>query len=269
MIPKLQNILDELDEIAPFSFAEEWDNSGLQVGNVSNEVKMILIALDPSVNALRSAKKINAQLLLTHHPLIFKPLSQLNHEVYPGDVLTVAIQEKISIVSMHTNLDVAKNGINDMLAKLLGLQDLEVLQEGEDLPGGGIGLGRIGNLSKPKMLSSIVEDVKQVLSAQRIGTLGHKDLEINRVAVAGGSGGGMVTEASMKGADLFITGDVSHHDALQAKDLNLALIDAGHYYSERAAMVHFADFLQERFNEKGWEVKIAIYGEEEAPMRYE
>jgi dinuclear metal center YbgI/SA1388 family protein len=127
MTQLLVDIITLLDEIAPFSNAEEWDNPGLQVGSPSSEIKKILISLDPAIDALRKAKDINAQLLLTHHPLIFNKLSNVNSEEYPGDVITEALTSGISIVAAHTNLDAARNGINDILAEMLNLQNVKPL----------------------------------------------------------------------------------------------------------------------------------------------
>lgn len=268
MIPDLKNILSLLNEMAPFHYAEAWDNSGLQVGTGNKPINKIFISLDPSVNALRSALAGNAQLLLTHHPLIFKPLSQLDYATYPGNIIVEAIQKGISVVSMHTNLDVAEGGINDMLANLFSLQNPEVLEARDDLKIDRIGLGRIGDLPAPLGLSSMIEKVKSALDATTVKVLRKEDVEIKRVAVVGGSGGSMVVVASRKGADLLITGDVSHHDALKAEQLGLALIDAGHFSSERAAMVLFADYLQEWLYRKDMDVMVKVYKQEMDPMGY-
>lgn len=268
MLPKLKDILSLLNEMAPFHYAEEWDNSGLQVGNLYNPINKIFISLDPSINALRSALEGNAQLLLTHHPLIFNPLSQLDYAIYPGDIIVEAIRKEISIVSMHTNLDVAEGGINDMLANLFSLQNQEVLHVRDDLKIDRIGLGRIGDLPEPLGLSSMIEKVKGALEATTVRVSRKEDLDIKRVAVVGGSGGSMVAVASRKGADLFITGDVSHHDALKAEKLGLALIDAGHFFSERAAMALFADNLQECLYRKDMDVMVEVYRQEIGPMGY-
>jgi len=127
MTHQLKDMLAILDGIAPFSNAEEWDNPGFQVGFLSDEIKKVLISLDPTVMALQKAGERNAQLLLTHHPLIFKGLTSINPDTYPGCVITDAIRSRISIVAVHTNLDMAKGGINDILAGMIGLQDIEAL----------------------------------------------------------------------------------------------------------------------------------------------
>jgi putative NIF3 family GTP cyclohydrolase 1 type 2 len=116
-VPKLKAVLDILEQIAPSSAADDWDNLGLQVGHLSQDIEKIFISLDPTLKAVRKALKRNAQLLLTHHTLIFKPISSLNREVYPGNVIFEALENGLSIVAAHTSLDVVQNGINDILAE--------------------------------------------------------------------------------------------------------------------------------------------------------
>ena len=268
MAHTLKDIMDILDEIAPFPMAEEWDNSGLQVGYLSQKIKKISMALDPTLKAVRNASDRGAQLLLTHHPLIFKPLLTINHETYPGDVIFEAIKRSVSIVAIHTNLDISRGGISDRLADLLGLEEVEVIQRKDDLSDGA-GMGRIGCLSDTMPLSAVTEKVKDALGISRVKAMGPRDREISRVAVIGGSGGGMVHLASEKGADLLVTGDVRHHDSLEAERLGLALIDGGHFNTERGALKLFADYFRDRLKELGWDVTLEFDENEEGPMRYE
>ena len=168
MVPKLKAILEVLEEIAPSRAAEEWDNPGLQVGHLSQEIEKIFISLDPTLTAVRKASERNAQLLLTHHNLIFRPLSSLDQQIYPGNVISEALEKGIAIVSAHTNLDVVQGGINDILADLFGLQDVEVLENRNDLGSDDAGLGRIGNLPGPLKLAQMTTKVKEVLGTKRI-----------------------------------------------------------------------------------------------------
>ena len=266
-MPTLKAVLDLLEEIVPSHAAEEWDNPGLQVGSLSQEVGKIFISLDSTLESLRRAAKRNAQVLLTHHPLIFTSISSLNRERYPGDVIFEAIENGISIVSAHTNLDAVRGGIHDGLGDLLGLQNVGELEERRDLEGGGS--GRIGDLPEPVRLSEMTERVKALLGAEVIRVAGRKEKRIRRVAVVGGAGGGMVSTASKRGAQLLITGDIRHHEALEARSLGLALIDAGHFHTEKSALRPFADRLQNHFVERGMDVIVEVYDKEKSPMRYE
>lgn len=255
-----------LEEIAPLSLSEEWDNSGLQVGDPGAEVKKITLALDPTLSALQHASEVDAQLLLTHHPLIFKPLSKINKEIYPSSILFEAIRHDISIVALHTNLDAAKNGINHMLADLFRLNTRSVLLEREAIDSDGTGFGRIGELPVKKTLSEMAISCKEVLETDCVRVAGDAKRIISRVAVIGGSGGSMVKIASQKGADLLITGDVSHDAALEAQFLGVALIDAGHFYTEKAAFKLFGFSLKALFAKLN--IVVDIYLNERPPMAW-
>lgn len=270
MVPRLKDILDILEEMAPSRTAEDWDNPGLQVGDSSKEVKKIFVSVDPTLEAVMEASRRKAQLLLTHHPLIFRSLSQLNQEIYPGNVIYEAFKRGVSVATAHTNLDVMPGGINDLLANLFDLQDVEVLQRGDkNNAEDNTGLGRIGNLQKPMRLSTMVGAVKAVLRTQNVKVVGSKTSIIRRVAVVGGSGGGMIARAASMGADLLITGDVTHHEALAAEELGMALIDGGHFHTEKAALMLFADQFRQRLRQLGWDVLVERFDEERDPMRYE
>lgn len=268
-MPKLKAVLDILEEIAPSSAAEEWDNSGLQVGHLSQEIEKIFISLDPTLKALRKAIKRNAQLLLTHHPLIFHPISSLNRELYPGDIICEALENGIAIVAAHTNLDLVGGGISDSLADLLSIQDVEVLEKRSILGIDNAGLGRIGDLPDPVRLSKMIKRIKAILGADRIRVVGRKNRIIRRVAVVGGAGGGMVSLASKKGADLLISGDIRHHEALEARISGLALIDAGHFHTEKTALAVFAERLKDALIKQDLDLIVEIYDDEKGPMRYE
>lgn len=265
MLPKTRDVLDLLEKIAPARLAESWDNPGFQVGSYSQEIAKIFMALDPTLEALRSASDRHAQLLLTHHPLIFTPLSEVDINAYPGNVAVEAVKGGISVVSVHTNLDVAAGGINDILAELLGLQQVEVLEEKTGVDGAG--LGRVGDLPKAAMLTSVVEDVRQVFGSDKLRLVADGDVRIRRIAVVGGSGGGLTYRASEKGADLLITGDVGHHHALEAKSVGIALIDAGHFETEMVAFRGFAERLRGLIDELGWGVDIETFEDENDPLK--
>jgi GTP cyclohydrolase I len=266
MNPTVKDILVFLERIAPAATAAAWDNTGLQVGNLSLEVRKILTALDPALAVLREASRREAQLLLTHHPLIFPSLSTVNRETYPGDVIFEACNADIAIVAAHTNLDVAQGGINDMLASLFHLDDIEVLQKNPAQPQ--IGLGRIGNLPEPESLLSFAAKIERLLHSRILGISGNREKKIERVAVVGGSGGSLVALASAMGADVLVTGDVSHHDALRATGLGLALVDAGHFQTEKTAFSLFTHGFKDLLNREGWDVAVETFKEENNPMQW-
>ncbi|MBL7211630.1 MAG: Nif3-like dinuclear metal center hexameric protein [Desulfobacteraceae bacterium] len=265
MNPTLKDILALLEELAPLRLAEPWDNPGLQVGSYLQVIRKISLALDPTLRSLRAAHSHKAQLLLTHHPLVLKPLSSVDINGHPGEVIFGAIKGNVSVVSAHTNLDVAKGGINEILAGLLDLQDVEVLKEtfGED----GVGLGRIGNLPEPVDLSAATETIRRIFGPESVNICGKADDRIHRVAVVGGSGGSLVPLAATKGADLLLTGDVSYHHALEAEYLGIILIDVGHFATEKTAFGVFGKNLREKFAAEGWEVDLEVDEGEADPLR--
>jgi len=265
MIPKVKDFLDLLEKIAPTLLAEPWDNPGLQVGSYSQEIAKISLALDPTLKALRLAHKRNIQMLLTHHPLIFEPLSRLDINSYPGNVILEAAKGGISVVTAHTNLDVARGGINDILTDLLDLRHVDVLKETVEMDGAG--LGRIGDLPKPVNLSVVAKNIKRILGAERLKIVSQGDVKIYRLAVTAGSGGSMVSLASKKGADLLLTGDVGYHHALEAGSLGIALIDGGHFCLEKTAFGIFAERLKGMVTSQGWEVTVEVDKDETDPMR--
>ena len=267
MFPDLEAILKVLDRDFPLSLAEEWDNSGLQVGNNGQIIKKVLVALDPSPGAVKKAVSIDAQLLITHHPLIFKAVSCLDLNVYPGNVIKEAVKNDISIVALHTNLDSARGGFNDILAEILGLEEIEVLGAKESSCDDGSGLGRIGDLPDSVDFLTCVKNVKEVLKVKNLKISGPDDARIKRVAVVGGSGGDMISEAAKKGADLLITGDVGHHDALNAEFCGINVIDAGHFNTERAALAVYIEKLDEIFNKNKMDIALEFYNEETNPLR--
>lgn len=266
MTPELKNVLILLEKIAPSRLAESWDNPGLQVGSYVQEIRKIYIALDPTLDALRSAHKREAQLLLTHHPLVFGPLNHLDIHSYPGNVVAEAIKREISVVTLHTNLDVAMGGINDILADLLDLQQVEILKETDGTEG--VGLGRIGDLPGESTLQGVVKRVKRILGNDNLKVVGREDSRIGRLAVVGGSGGSLVSLAFEKGADLLLTGDTGYHHALEAKALGMALIDGGHFHTEKTAFGIFGERLKALVAAEGWEVMVEVDESQTEPMRH-
>jgi dinuclear metal center YbgI/SA1388 family protein len=278
MDPKLSEVQRVLDGLAPGGLAESWDNPGLQVGDPDRRISGILVSLDPTLAAVREASGCGAQLLITHHPLIFRPVSSLDMASFPGDVIREAVKSGVSVVSLHTNLDSAEDGINDILADLLDLREVEVLEKrtgdgvAQQVSSAGAkiettGLGRVGNLAQPVPLSVMKTKVMKALGAKRqMRQIGDGQDMVRRVAVVGGAGGSLVALAAKRGADLLVTGDVTYHQALEAVRAGLAVIDGGHFETERAAMRVFADRLKAVLTSEGWEVRVTYLEGERSPF---
>lgn len=264
MMLRLEDFLNMLESVAPAQWAEPWDNPGLQVGCPTQEIKTIFSSLDPTFEALIAASTANAQLLFTHHPLIFKPVSRLQTDAFPGNVIAEAARRDMAIVAAHTNLDVAPRGINAILSDLLGLRDVEVLKPVADLEG--VGMGRVGNLPHPAGLLAVAKTVMNILGTADVKVVGNPDAWIRRIAVVGGAGGSLLLPACQKGADLLFTGDVGHHVALEAKTLGIALIDGGHFHSEKTAFQYFSGTLETLLKSRGWDIQVVTNEGETDPI---
>jgi dinuclear metal center YbgI/SA1388 family protein len=227
------------------------------------------LSLAPTLQAVREAIRRKAQVLLSHHPLLFRPISCLNPETHPGDILTLALASGVSLIAAHTNLDSSEGGLNDILAELLDLREVRGLQEIREAETGRPALGRIGILPHPMAVSAVAQSVKKTLHAERIRGVWTQDTVVRRVAVVAGSGGSMIRVAAQTGAELLITGDITHHQALEAMQIGMSLIDAGHFQTERAALEPFAGRLRREMAKRRWEVLVHIFEGETDPFHDE
>jgi len=257
MTPILSSIIELFEEIAPSELTETWDNSGLQLGDTTKEINNILITLDPSAEAIEKVSAMGlGRLIITHHPLIFRPLKRLDLSVWSAGLIEMAIKKDVSILSVHTNFDAAKGGINCIIADALGLENvIPLLDSGND----GEGLGRLGNLPHPVPLKSFILKVKELFSLERVGFVGSEDRVISRVAVVGGSGGSLIHEAVAKKADVFVSGDLGYHHTCEALENGMALVDAGHYRMECTAFRVFSEKFRDKCRQLSWAVNVQWY----------
>ena len=232
-----------MEELAPKSLAEKWDNVGLLVGDRNAEVTKILFALDAVDEVIDEAADIGAQLIITHHPLIFKGAGSVSTDTALGRRIIKLIKNNISLYSAHTNFDIAEGGTNSVLAQLLGLTDTEGL-----VPSGDAFLGKVGSLPHPMTLRILAELIMQKTGAPALNITGDADKTVNRVGLCTGSGADrdFMLAAKQKGCDAYITGDVKYHEAQFAADIDLALIDATHYYTESIAIPYLCKYISEK-----------------------
>lgn len=237
-----------LFEDAPAYMKEDWDNVGLLCGRANRAVETVLVALDPFPDVAREAKERGAQLLVTHHPLIFGSISSVNDGSAAGRTLLFLIENGIAAVNLHTNLDAAPGGVNDVLAAALGLEDVRVLRRaGEDEQGRPYGLGRYGSVP-PRALPEFLRLVRGRLGC---GGLRYADggRPVQMVAVGGGACGELLPEAARLGCDTFVTADLKYNHFADAKELGVNLIDAGHFPTENLICKELAARLRARFPE--------------------
>jgi dinuclear metal center YbgI/SA1388 family protein len=223
-----------VDDCYPESDAAGWDAVGLQVGSPEDRVQAVLLCLDVTGATLDEAGELGADLVLAHHPLLFRPLERLTPATAAGRLALRAAREGVAVLAAHTNVDAALPGTTEPVADLLGLVDVEPLEPLPDEPRKG--LGRIGRLPAARPLGTIAREIAEGLPAPFLRCAGDLDRRIERVAACGGAGDSLIGAALRAGADLYVTGDLRHHVTLDARTQGLALIDAGHYATEAAAL---------------------------------
>ena len=247
----------ELEKLAPLSYACSWDNPGLITGRRDKEIRRIAIALDATEPVIEGAVKAGADLLLTHHPMIFKAVSKINDDNSLGRRLMELIRADMCCYAMHTNFDSAPGCMADIVARMMGIEKEGPLEPVEGFEGESFGIGFVGELKEPLYPNVLADRIKEsfnlpfVLYYAGDGT-DVPDPErrlpysrkIKRVAVCPGSGRGMAEAALKKGAEAFITGDMGHHDGLDAVSEGMALIDAGHYGLERVFVPFMAEYIR-------------------------
>lgn len=242
------DILDFLDTLAPQSMKMDWDNVGLLCGGRNRPVTKVLVALDPFEPVCQEAADWGAELIVTHHPLIFQPLKAVTEETALGRSVQLLCSAGISAINAHTNLDCAPGGVNDVLAARLGLSEVRVLLPmGLDARGREWGLLRAG-LVTPQPLTAFLSLVKARLGCEGLRYV-DGGLPVHRVAVGGGACASELMDAVQAGCDTFVTADVKYNQFWDAKDLGLNLIDAGHFYTENPVVGYLAEKIGTRFPE--------------------
>ncbi len=263
---ELKALLSVLSGIAPLRLAEEWDNVGLLIEPEQSDVTRILVALDCTVEVAMEARELGAQLILTHHPLFMKPVRRIAHSDPDTAAAYALIRSGIGLYAMHTNLDSALGGVNDALASALGLTDVRPLMAPElPLMEETQGLGRVGDLKMPVSLGAFARQVGTDLNAAvRMG--GQKERIVRRIAVVSGSGGDYIKAAKAAGADVLVTGEVRHHQALEALTLGLGIIEAGHYETECVVLGPLIAGLQAALKEIQYNVDLLNAKSGRAPL---
>lgn len=246
---KCNEILQQLEKDFPVNKAYDWDNVGLLVGRDNKDVKKIYIALDATDEAIAEAKSSGADMLLTHHPLIFSPLRKINNQNFIANRIIELIQSDISYYAMHTNYDIVR--MADLASDRLGLVETSPLEpsawNAEE------GLGKIGNISSDSestvRLQDYAQQVKEAFGLTEVKVFGDMNQEIQRVAVLPGSGKSAIEAAIAMEADVLITGDIGHHEGIDASSRGLAIIDAGHYGVEHIFIEDMRKYVIREFDD--------------------
>lgn len=245
---KIKEIYDYLDTIAPFNTAAEWDNCGLSVGSLDSDVNKVLIALDVTDHVIDTAVTCGAQLVITHHPLLFAPVAQIE----ANSLVYKAVKSGETFIAAHTNLDKADGGVNDCLARKVGITNLKQSQVDEFL--------KIGEID-PCTPAEFALRVKNALGGKVSFT--HNNATIKTVALCSGGGGDLIDASHLAGADALLTGEAKHHEFLYANHIGTDLFVAGHYETE----VIVCEALCDRLSQKFPQIEFVLY-KGQAPVEY-
>lgn len=249
MILKVKDIIGNLEKKYPKANAESWDNVGLIVGKLNQEVRKVQLSLDTTDKVIENAIKNSADLIITHHPMIFKPVKTITTMDNLGRKIIKLIENNKSLYAMHTNLDSSKDGLNDYILNLLEVENSKVIDVNE--LDNEVGIGRLYTLSKEMNIDEYATFVKNSLKIKNIRIISeNREKIIKKVALINGSGMSYWRKVKSLGADLFITGDIGYHDALDAKEAGINVFDIGHFESENC----FVELLRKDIEGMGIEV---------------
>ena len=215
-------IIRFFEEKYPTDLAYDWDNVGLQVGSLNTKAKRVLITLDVTKNVVKEAIKEDVGLIISHHPLMFKPIKNILFDAPNGWMLKHLIQKNIAVYAAHTNFDQAEGGMNDILGNAIGIKSPKLLDEIDNI-------GRFGAVEE-QSLDDFIKHLKNVFLLDTVKVIRNKKNQIIRnVGISGGSGSHHMYAAKKRNCDVYITGDITYHTALDAKSLGMTLIDVGHH----------------------------------------
>lgn len=249
-----RDIISFIEKTAPCELAEDWDNIGLLVGNKESKVKRIMLCLDITTASLEKAVENKVNLIITHHPLIFKGLNRVVENEVKGSLIYTLIRNNINVYAAHTNLDFAVSGVNTQLAEALGLEDVAPY---------GDSAGKAGTLKEKVSLHDFIKQVKCGLNVPFVRVAGKAEDGVQKVAVYCGSFDDNLEALSQSQADVLVTGDLKYHTALDAREAGLCIIDAGHFNTEKVVLPALETVLKDNFPG----IEVIRFEQEEDPFK--
>ncbi len=242
----IKDAIDIIEEFAPLSLAEDFDNCGLKIGDTEAKLTGVLVTVDTNVDVVKEAKSKGCNLIVEHHPSIWGALKNIDNQVPLNKMLIEAAKSDIAVYSAHTNVDYTSGGLNDCVAEILGLENVRYIST--------LSSARIGELQEPLTLRELAKRIAGILDDDNVMTVGNLGRTVKTAAVINGGGGhaDFLWEAYRAGADIFISGEVKHSVARLAKDLNYAIIQVGHYSSE----AYFKKLIKKVVSDKLKDVRI-------------
>ncbi len=240
---KIRDIVAPIEEFAPLSLQESYDNAGLVVGRLDDELQGgVLLAVDVTEEVIAEAIEKGCGLIITHHPIIFHPLKRLNSASVVERCVELAIKNNIALYACHTNLDSARNGMSWRVGEMLGLQDMEVLQPTAD----GVGFGVVGTLPQGVGEEAFLQQIKSSFSVKALRHSALRGREVKRVAICTGAGASLMPEARASECDVYLTADLKYND-FYTPDSAFVVVDMGHFESEFCAIAILFDILSKIF----------------------
>lgn len=255
---KLRELLDRIRLKYPEELQYSWDNSSLNLGDLDQDINKIMLTLEITNRTIDEAIEKGVDLVISHHPFLMSKVNQIRTDTIKGGLIYKMIRNNISAYCMHTSYDMAEDGLNDYFFGLLGIKDRQVLDVESSLDsyndGKEYGLGRLADLEKPIEIGDLISILKEKLNIDQARYVGPKDLLINKIAVVTGNGSEFFQLAKSKGCDILITGDLKYHQAMDALDIDMALLDFGHYGTEHI----FSESVYNYINSISGDIEVLI-----------
>lgn len=241
----VNDIIKEMESLAPSYLKEDFDNVGLMIGDRNKAVNKVLLALDCTLKVIEEAKREDVDLIITHHPLIFRKPSNITTDTLQGKKIIELIKNDISLYSSHTNLDSVENGLNHSIVSILGFEESSLLEKNKNVSSAG--LGRIVELDKEIKLQNLIEQVKRKLNISNLRVVKGNDT-VSKIAIINGSGQDFIAKAMKLGVDTVITGDTTYHFASDYKEMGVSIIDPGHFPTEWIVFLKVMKKIEEKFS---------------------
>lgn len=258
---RVNDIIYEMEKLAPTYLKEDFDNVGLMVGDRSKNVKKVLLALDCTLKVIEEGKENNVDLIITHHPLIFRKPSSITTDTLQGRKIIELIKNDISLYSSHTNLDSVEGGLNSTIVSILGFEGGTLIET--NLKDVKAGLGRVVELKEKITLEKLISNIKCKLSIDSLRVVKGAN-EVSKIAIINGSGQDFIGKAVAMGANCIITGDTTYHFASDYKEMGISIIDIGHFASEQIVFLKVMNNLRDKFEN----VEFLISKVEEDPYTF-
>lgn len=266
MYTTVGKILKLINQIAPFEHADDWDNSGLLIGHTSKEVDRIMFVLDVTEETIDEAIEDAIDLIVAHHPLIFKGLKSITTDDRIGKLILKLIKNDIAVIAAHTNIDKSfRYGINQFLGQAMGLDRMAIMApEGEDY-----GYGVVGFLESPMQGTEFLALVKHVFNLKQLKTSNYNEQAyVRKVAICSGAASDYIDDALASSADVYITGDLKYHECQKVIGKNMQLYDVGHYESESIYLTYLKDIVDQKIMEQDYDVFTKVTEREKSILNF-